>query len=347
MTAARRRPDRFCLVARAPVRADLAGGTLDLWPLGLLEPGGATVAVAVSLEVEVSVGPGPRPGVARLVSRDLELRLDRRLDAPSPRRGPLELLERLARELAPPAGVELVSRSPVRAGSGLGTSSALGIAAAAALLRARGERPRRERLVALVRDVEAQVLGIPTGTQDHEAAARGGVVVMEHAAGGARVERWAGGLLRALAERLLLVDSGAARSSGPSNWDMFRRRIDGDEAARRAFARVARAGARARDALVAEDWRALGRAMRADLAARREWSPLVLTPALEQVFAAAAGAGAQGARVCGAGGGGYAVVLAPPGRRGRVAAAIAEAGGRPVAARPVARGLAVRSRPAP
>jgi galactokinase/mevalonate kinase-like predicted kinase len=34
---------------RVPVRVDLAGGTLDLWPLYLFHPGARTINVAVSL----------------------------------------------------------------------------------------------------------------------------------------------------------------------------------------------------------------------------------------------------------------------------------------------------------
>jgi D-glycero-alpha-D-manno-heptose-7-phosphate kinase len=77
-------------------------------------------------------------------------------------------------------------------------------------------------------------------------------------------------------------------------------------------------------------------------AARREWSPLVLTPALERAFDAARRGGALGWKVCGAGGGGFAIALAPPERRERVAAALAEAGVRISGARPTGRGLAVR-----
>ena len=43
------------VTARAPVRADLAGGTLDLWPLYLFHPGSRTVNVAISYYAESEV----------------------------------------------------------------------------------------------------------------------------------------------------------------------------------------------------------------------------------------------------------------------------------------------------
>src|ERR1043166_6215328 len=43
------------VIVRAPVRADLAGGTLDLWPLYLFHPGSRTVNVAISHYAESEV----------------------------------------------------------------------------------------------------------------------------------------------------------------------------------------------------------------------------------------------------------------------------------------------------
>src|SRR5579864_9675153 len=43
--------------ARAWCRVDLAGGTLDIWPLGLLHPAAVTVNVAIDVAVEVTLEP--------------------------------------------------------------------------------------------------------------------------------------------------------------------------------------------------------------------------------------------------------------------------------------------------
>src|SRR5207253_1263252 len=43
------------VIVRAPVRADLAGGTLDLWPLYLFHPGSRTVNVAISYYAESEI----------------------------------------------------------------------------------------------------------------------------------------------------------------------------------------------------------------------------------------------------------------------------------------------------
>src|SRR5579883_1717887 len=58
--------------AKAPCRVDLAGGTLDIWPLYLFHPGAVTVNFAVNLYASCVV---EQRRDARIVlrSRDLEL----------------------------------------------------------------------------------------------------------------------------------------------------------------------------------------------------------------------------------------------------------------------------------
>ena len=56
------------MLARSWCRVDLAGGTLDIWPLGLLHPGAVTVNLAVDLPVTCRVAAppeaAPREGAA-------------------------------------------------------------------------------------------------------------------------------------------------------------------------------------------------------------------------------------------------------------------------------------------
>src|SRR5271155_4447591 len=45
------------IVATASCRADLAGGTLDLWPLYLFHPGAVTVNFALSIQTSCRIRP--------------------------------------------------------------------------------------------------------------------------------------------------------------------------------------------------------------------------------------------------------------------------------------------------
>ncbi|HYH44993.1 MAG TPA: hypothetical protein VEG34_04860, partial [Thermoanaerobaculia bacterium] len=53
------------VTARAWCRVDLAGGTLDIWPLGLFHPGARTVNVAI--DVAATVRLERREGTYRVV----------------------------------------------------------------------------------------------------------------------------------------------------------------------------------------------------------------------------------------------------------------------------------------
>src|SRR5271167_2438783 len=45
------------IFAQAPCRADLAGSTLDLWPLYLFHPGSVTVNMAVNIQTTCKITP--------------------------------------------------------------------------------------------------------------------------------------------------------------------------------------------------------------------------------------------------------------------------------------------------
>ena len=108
------------VTATAPTRIDLAGGTLDIWPLSVLVPGALTVNLAIELRAGATVEPRD-DGRVRVVSRDRGRQATRRLPfGPHDADGPLALLLRLAAAFEPPGGVTLVTRASAPAGAGLG-----------------------------------------------------------------------------------------------------------------------------------------------------------------------------------------------------------------------------------
>ena len=46
----------------APCRVDLAGGTLDIWPIGLIHPGSRTVNIAIPVEIVLVADLAGEPG---------------------------------------------------------------------------------------------------------------------------------------------------------------------------------------------------------------------------------------------------------------------------------------------
>src|ERR1700751_6057972 len=51
------------IVAQAPCRADLAGGTIDLWPLYLFHPGSLTLNFAVNIQTTCRITPLKGKGI--------------------------------------------------------------------------------------------------------------------------------------------------------------------------------------------------------------------------------------------------------------------------------------------
>lgn len=334
-------PARRAVVATAPSRIDLAGGTLDIWPISALVPGALTVNLAIDLPATVEVAPRSDRSL-RVVSHDRGKGATRRLPlSPGDVRGGLSLLLRLAAHADLGRGATLLARAEAPAGAGLGGSSTLAVAAAAALARFSGERLSREALLRRVMNLEAAEIGVPTGNQDYLAALHGGLAAYHHEPDGVRREALPGA--REVAARLVLAYTGRPRASGFSNWEMFRRFVEGDRDAVRAMRSIARIARETADALRAGDLDACGRRLGAEGRLRDTLAPSVSTPELARCAAAARDAGAIGTKVCGAGGGGCIVAFAGIGRSADVARAFEACGARVLPVRAARRGVRVEA----
>lgn len=318
------------VTVRAWCRADLGGGTLDIWPLGLLHPGARTVNVALDLAVTVRLRRSD--GGYRVLQGNTSVEGATAVALLAQPEGALVGVVAEALDL-PPVEVSLASDSP--RGGGLGASSAMVVALLAA---AEAELGRPASSAAerahLARDLEARLMSLPTGIQDHYPALLGGVLDIEQRPGGERVRRLDVDLER-LAASLLVVYSGMSHFSAGNNWQVVRRRLDGEPEITGLFAGIAEATAELPAALEAGDFSRAGALMGREWSFRRRLAAGISTPELEALVAAAEAAGAWGGKACGAGGGGCLAFLAPPERRPDIAAALEKAGGKVLAARPV------------
>ncbi len=321
----------------APARVDLAGGTLDLWPLYCLHPGSITLNAALSRGVRLRLTSGGAPPGSVAFSAP----------GAAPRRlGPEDSARHLAAAVGfhfVPAGglaVEVVEQPPL--GSGLGASSAFAVALARGCLALAGRRLPVARIVTLLRDLESRVLGVPAGVQDYLPALLGGILALHLEPGGERIERI--GTDRSwLADRLVVIYSGITHASGMVNWEVYRARIDGDPDVTRRLGEIAKAATACRLALLSGDEAAVGRAIAAEWRARRELAPAVTNSGLDAILAAGAAAGALAGKACGAGGGGSVMFWVRPAQRGavRAAALAAAAGAFEIAGGVAARGATV------
>lgn len=326
--------------AVAPARIDLAGGTLDIWPVYLMLDGPVTVNLGLGLPARARVTPAGR---GRFVLRSLDHRSEesfRSRDAML--RGAKHRLAAEAIRAIPVDGAVVETSSGVPPGSGLGGSSALAVALCAALRGAAGDR---RDLALFASDMEGRVIQVPPGSQDHLAAAFGGLSAWHYGPGGVRREPLPGDP-RALARCLVLCYTGVTHSSAVNNWRVTKAFLDGDRAVRRGFAEVAAAAVEVRAAVLRGDLRGIAAGMDRDSRARKRLFPGFLTPAMDRMARAARRAGAVGGRPCGAGGGGSMVfVVRDEARRAAVEAALVDLGGTILPAAPDLRGVRVRRLP--
>jgi D-glycero-alpha-D-manno-heptose-7-phosphate kinase len=313
------------ITSSAPTRIDLAGGTIDIWPLYLFHDGATTVNAAISLRAHAQLEPRT-DGRVELRSIDTDRTVSAAHWSALDGGGDLSLLALLARHY----GLEnatLTTRGESPAGAGIAGSSALVIAVCGALSRWKGEPDDPDALLRVAMNVECQAIRVPTGVQDYRPALYGGIAAIE-----LRVE----GIKRVgldvdppeLERRIVLAYTGAPRNSGTNNWEITKRHIDGDRHIFDCFERIRDTAAAMRIALERADWDEVGRQIAIEWDNRKRLAPGVNTPTIEDLIARAKAAGATAAKVCGAGGGGCLFCYGPPAARTAIANALAAGGAR-------------------
>ena len=309
----------------APTRIDLAGGTLDIWPLYLFHPGAQTINAAISLRARAT----------------LETRSDTRIVIHSEDTGVTveagdwhELRDRRALRLLSllvhffeASGITLTTACESPAGAGIAGSSALNVAVCAALAQWKRTHYEPEALLQVAMNVEAQAIGVPTGLQDYRPALYGGIAALELEVDAIRrvpLDLDPSDLER----RLVLCYTGEPRNSGTNNWEIMKAHIDGDRRVFDCFERIRDTAAAMREALARGDWDAVGRAIGEEWDTRKRLAPGVSTAAIDDLVSRAMHAGATAAKVCGAGGGGCLFCYGPPDRRDAIREALAGGGAR-------------------
>ena len=309
----------------APTRIDLAGGTLDIWPLYLFHEHAQTLNAAISLRAHAEIT-ARTDGRIRLESLDTSKTVEvARWQDLTDGQG-LPLLSRLACFFRA-ENLTLRTRGESPAGAGIAGSSALNVAVCGALAEWAGLTIDGEKLLTIAMNVEAQVINVPTGLQDYRPAYYGGVAAIELLPDG--IKRTAIPVdPEELQRRIVLAYTGAPHFSGTNNWDIMKRHIDGDRHVFDCFDRIVDAAGGVRDALTRGDWPGVSAQINLEWEARKTLAPGVTTPMIETLMANAFAAGARAAKVCGAGGGGCLFCLADPNDVPAVQRALSSGGAR-------------------
>jgi D-glycero-alpha-D-manno-heptose-7-phosphate kinase len=309
----------------APTRIDLAGGTIDIWPLYLFHDGAQTLNAAISLRAHAQIE-ARTDGRVELRSIDTNRSVTAGHWSELNGGGDLSLLALLARHHRL-ENATLTTRGESPAGAGIAGSSALNIAVCGALARWTRSSIDADHLLQVAMNVECQAIRVPTGAQDYRPALFGGISAVELGPGGVTRSPLAVNPAD-LEARIVLAYTGEPRNSGTNNWDILKRHIDGDRHIFDCFERIRDTCVAMRHALERGDWEEVGRQIAVEWDNRKRLAPGVTTPVIDALVTRATAAGATGAKVCGAGGGGCLFCYGPPDRREAIAAALAGGGAR-------------------
>jgi D-glycero-alpha-D-manno-heptose-7-phosphate kinase len=305
---------------------DLAGGTVDIWPLYLFHPGAQTVNLAIRC----------------YASCVIETRADRRIVLSSQDQGIRETFENLTdlalgksqlsllRELVlffePRRGLSVRTSSQVPSGAGLGGSSALNIALCGGLARVTGKPYTRTQVLEIAKNVEAVVIRVPTGWQDYFPALYGGANAVHLDCDGVKRERLPLSFTD-VEKRFVLCYTGHPRNSAINNWEVMKSHIDGDQRVLRNFDQIVTIASQMREALLARDWNDVAKLLALEWENRKRNFKGISTPKIDRMIEQTRKQGTVAAKVCGAGGGGCVIFMIQPGTKLAVEHALARLGG--------------------
>ena len=309
-----------------PVRIDLAGGTLDIYPIFLMEEGAYTVNAAIDLRCRVEIKAAKEYKVESL---DLKEKICASDFSRLPRSGKLSFLMRAVDYFKPKTPFHLTTQNPIPAGSGLGASSALLMALFAALSEFTGKKMSLSQMVNLGAQMEAQSIRTLTGKQDYYSALYGGVSALYFGLNREKREelKLTPAFRKKLESSLILTYSGASHFSAKENWEMVKNYLDREPGTVKRMRAVKACGEAMREALLKEDLGKAAKVLKKEWEARQGLADGVETPVLRKLISGAEKAGALGSKVCGAGGGGCLITIAQPATIPAVKAALTKAGG--------------------
>ena len=312
--------------ARSPGRIDFGGGGSDCPPYRE-EHGGAVVNAAIAMYVHATLIPREDPSIT-LVSTDL----GRTVNAPCLDEltlgGGLDLLAGAVRRLRPDFGFRLEVESELPGGCGLSTSAAVLTSAIAVIQCAMGVECLPDEVYRLATQVEREDLALPGGSQDQFAAAHGGInyITFDSLFGEPVGLSVSPQTIFRLEQHLFLIYTGEAHMSGNVHEDIRRQYADPHSGSLGAMNGLKDVAKRMAHALEIGDLKSFAPLLYENWEHHKRLHPSCTNKRLDECYEILREAGVEGAKTCGAGGGGCVAAYAEGDVRRNVRKRLIEAG---------------------
>lgn len=307
--------------ARAPLRISFAGGGTDVPPYPEME-GGCVLNATICRYSYGSLSPRKDDRI-RIQSLDFgtQLRLDPKQLAVYD--GNLDMVKAAIRRIKQPdsSGFDLLLHSDVPPGTGLGSSSAVMVTLVGLLKEFENLPLTNYEIADLAYRLERKELKIKGGYQDQYAATFGGFNFMEFSADRVIVNqlRVPRSIVNELEHNLLLCFTGGTRLSARIIEDQVNRYRRGQREALAGLRELKRIAMEMKNALLQGRLQEFGSLMNYAWENKKKLSGKIVTPHIEELYAAARKAGAIGGKLSGAGGGGFMMFYCPFDRKHKVA----------------------------
>lgn len=330
------------LKIKSPTRVDLAGGTLDLWPLYNFIGGAKTINLAINIWTEATLS---ESHTFVIESLDYKLRwefknFDDFFQAMDPK---LVLFQKLIKpfydrspnSFQTPFHLTTRSESPI--GGGLGGSSSLMITLIKIFSKycAIPFKSYHE-MVLWAHNIESEILNTPTGTQDYYPAICGGLNVLNYDISGVE-QHWISFENTPLQENFLLVYTGKSHHSGLNNFEVLKASVEQHPLVLAALRNIKMISQQLETAIQNANWKLIPDLFQQEYQARLQLTPAFTSPEIEKLAELSIKNGADAVKICGAGGGGCVLVWVEPNKRENVIKACEKENFQCLPARPVSK----------
>ena len=295
------------IISRTPLRVSFCGGGTDIDGFSMSEPsGGRVVSTAINKYVYVTMN--------RRFDDRIRISYSSMEDVDSVSRIQHGLVREAMRLTGIESGVEITTIADIPGrGTGLGSSSSVTVGLLNAMHSFQGREPSKEQLAEEACKIEIEIMGAPIGRQDQYAASFGGINSISFGEGGVAVEpiEIENDLLSRVFRNFTLVFTGMTRSASKVLSEESEDELDKSNRMRVIREHADKAAIMFQNG----DLDSIGDLLNETWNAKRGISSLITNQSIDELHGRVMSSGAKGAKLLGAGNGGFLLVYGGDGLR--------------------------------
>jgi len=295
------------IISRTPLRVSFFGGGTDIDEFSMAVPsGGLVVSTAINKYVYVTIN--------RRFDDRIRISYSSMEDVDSVSKIQHGLVREALRLTGIESGVEITTIADIPGrGTGLGSSSSVTVGLLNAMHAFQGRKTPKEQLAEEACKIEIEIMGAPIGRQDQYAASYGGVNSIRFGRKGVSVEPMEIGndMLAEISSNFTLVFTGMTRSASK----VLAEESEDEEDKSRRMREIRDHADQAVMMFQNGDLDSLGSLLNDTWIAKRGISSMITNPSIDELYGRVMSSGAKGAKLLGAGNGGFLLVYGESGLR--------------------------------